>query len=235
MPRNLFTGTLVISQVLLLGYSWHIQPTTVQNSQRSEQFDSRRQVLRSLVLQSAAPLLLLNGNEAFAKNLPDSTGADTSKVGTVEALIPIVSLRYSLSLLEPKLKNRERIKLDQSTFPTKEQDFKRLFDAYSDPVSYKQKFLDQNAFLVYYTKGFDGPGRENIENDVNERQTMQFGARNEAWIAFDNFLVELKFIDDDDNDLTKYLADTIRAVDSYLRLAPLSDVKEAQSSLGASW
>jgi hypothetical protein len=141
-----------------------------------------------------------------------------------------------LSRLESQeVANRKRINLGKAAIPSSEQDFKRLFDAYSDPVSYKQKFLDQNAFLVYYTKGFDGPGRANIEEGVNERQTLQFGARNEVWIAWENFLVELKFIDDADNDLSKYLADTTRAIDSYLRLAPVADVKEAQQTLGVSW
>jgi hypothetical protein len=118
--------------------------------------------------------------------------------------------------------------------PTNEQDFKRLFDAYSDPVSYQQKFMDQNAFLVYYTKGFDGPGRpsmEDKETTVNERQTLQFGARNEAWIAWDNFLVELPFLNDKDNDLDKYLQATIRAVDAYLSLAPKSNMQQANQEV----
>ena len=113
--------------------------------------------------------------------------------------------------------------------------FKQLFDAYSDPVSYKQKFLDQNAFLVYYTKGFDGPGRPNIEDASDERQTLQFGARNESWINWESFLVELKYIDDSDNDSLKYLLDTIKSVDSYLKLAPPQDVEESKLSLGVSW
>jgi len=90
---------------------------------------------------------------------------------------------------------------------------------------------------VYYTKGFDGPGRPNIEEDNNQRQTLQFGARNEAWICWDNVLTEVKFINDsdDDGDLKKYLLATIRAVDSYLLLAPVGDVKTAQQILGISW
>ena len=39
--------------------------------------------------------------------------------------------------------------LQLNNIPRDENDFKRLFDSYSTPVSYKQKFLDQNAFLVY--------------------------------------------------------------------------------------
>jgi hypothetical protein len=194
----------------------------------------RRQILQSLFYSATTTALVSGSTSARASNLPASTGADTSKVRTVEALAPVVSLRYSLKRLDSQLANGQLGKTILLDVPTNEQDFKRLFDAYSDPVSYKQKFLDQNAFLVYYTKGFDGPGRANIEEDVNERQTLQFGLRNEAWISWENFLVELKFINDADNDAAKYLAATTRAVDSYLLLAPVEDINAAQQSLGVS-
>eukprot|EP00980_Cylindrotheca_fusiformis_P012849 scaffold3170_cov128-Cylindrotheca_fusiformis.AAC.9 len=95
--------------------------------------------------------------------------------------------------------------------------------------------MDQNAFLVYYTKGFDGPNRPNIEDDINQRQTLQFGTRNEAWINWQNFLVELNYADDDDNECSKYLLDTIRTVDAYLKLAPPQDLREAQRAVNVSW
>ena len=44
-----------------------------------------------------------------------------------------------------------------AALPREEKAFKRVFDEYSDAVDYKTKFMDQNAFLVYYTRGFDGP------------------------------------------------------------------------------
>jgi hypothetical protein len=197
---------------------------------------SRRQVLRSLVrssFTSSAAVFMIASRPALARNLPVSNGADTSKVGTVDALKPIVLFRYSLSDLKMQLTKGETLNLEG--FPTEEEDFKRIFDAYSDPVSYKQKFLDQNAFLVYYTKGFDGPGRPNIEDDINERQTIQFGTRNEAWINWQNVLVELKFVEDEDNECLKYLTNTIRSVDTYLKLAPQQDLKEAQRAVDVSW
>ena len=49
--------------------------------------------------------------------------------------------------------------------PKDEKSLKRLFDEYSSDVSYKQKYMDSNAFVVYYTKGFDGKDRPNIEDD----------------------------------------------------------------------
>lgn len=169
-----------------------------------------------------------------ARNLPVSNGADTSRTGTADALKPIVLLRYSLLDLKMQLNNKQTVDLEG--MPITEEDFKRIFDAYSDPVSYKQKFLDQNAFLVYYTKGFDGPGRPNIEDDnSNEKQTLQFGARNEAWINWENFLVELKFVGDKDNEAYQYLTDTIKSVDNYIKLAPPADVREAHKAVDQSW
>jgi hypothetical protein len=114
--------------------------------------------------------------------------------------------------------------------PRDEQAFKRVFDEYSDPVSYKQKFLDQNAFLVYYTRGFDGPNRPSLEEDLPERQTLQYGARNEAWVSWEELQVELNYAKkypDDPNDVDKYLAKMVAAIDAYLQLAPPDDVQQA--------
>ena len=124
------------------------------------------------------------------------------------------------------------------SIPRGETQFKRIFDAYSTPVSYKQKFLDQNAFLVYYSNGFDGPGRPNIEmngEDVTNRvQTLQYGFRNDAWNAMEDLFTELDFgsrSSRDDSISGKDLGDLINKVllafDSYLSFAPESDVKEA--------
>ncbi len=173
---------------------------------------------------------------AFASNLPEPTGADTSKVGSVDSLIGVVALRSSLAKIEINLTNHDKshIPLDTS-IPKDEIAFKRIFDSYSDPVSYKQKFLDQNAFLVYYSKGFDGPGRDNIESNENERQTQQFGLRNEAWIAWENLLTELQFLEESDNDCSEYISSALRAVDSYLSLAPKGDLTAAKGRLEVTW
>jgi hypothetical protein len=231
---------VILSCILLLGsacrcFGWSIQPTE-KNGHVNSSFDYgvRRCLFRSLIQSSSmVGLILTTGTPPTrASNLPESTGADTTKVGTVEALIPIVALRASLARLESTLaKVNGPVLQTDGTIPKDEKEFKRLFDSYSDPVSYKQKFLDQNAFLVYYTKGFDGPGRDNIEAEINERQTVQFGLRNEAWIAWENFLVELKFIQEQDNDCASYLSSTLRAVDSYLALVPVEDLKAAKEKL----
>ena len=251
-----------------------ISPTTFQTSSSTT---SRRRLFllipptlaayTSLVLASPPP-------PAIARNMPVSTGADTSRVGTVSALLPLVALRTNLVSLRQALQEQRRnivegplvvitktktalaftkskgiggSSSDPVKIPIREEDFKRLFDAYSQQVSYKQKYLDQNAFLVYYTKGYDGPGRDSIEKDpVNERQTLQFGARNEAWIGWDDFLAEWEFyssstrrtttassddVDDGFLDMIKYLSNTIQAVDSYLKLSPAEDLEAAQQEV----
>lgn len=216
-----------ISRCQSWGSFFSASPSKTMNDSSSLR---RRHLVKSILLlsSSTAP------KSAIARNLPVSNGADLSKVGTIDSLLPIVSLRYSLSILDTQISNQENVSVPQEA-PTREESFKRIFDAYSNPVSYKQKFLDQNAFLVYYTKGFDGPGRPKLEEDVNAKQTLQFGYRNEAWVSYESFLSELQFIEDVDNDAKTYLKATLQAVDRYLDLAPTKDIEEAKKILGVSW
>jgi hypothetical protein len=222
---------------------------------------NRRQVLTAS-LSALSTTLIAPLPTVEARNLPTSNGADTSKAGTVQALLPVLELRSNLQRLKQSLQ-QEHNQHGASTatsaatsilakIPQKESDFKRLFDAYSDQVSYKQKFLDQNAFLVYYTQGYDGPGRKTMEQDVvvNERQTLQFGARNEAWVAWESFLAEQEYYQktyrssgggsgneipkdepEDFAELMKCLSDTIQAMDAYLQLSPPQDVAAANDIL----
>lgn len=188
---------------------------------------SRRDLARSLIV--AAPLVCMK-SPAVAKNLPESTGATTGKEGTVEALVGVVELQNSLRQL------RLDGKVDLSQLPTDEKKFKAIFDAYSDTVSYKQKFVDQNAFLVYYTQGFDGPGRPSIESDLPTRQPQQYGARNEAWVAWQEFLDELDYVrkhPDDSDDLAALLTRTVEAVDRYLALVPEQEVEAARARISS--
>lgn len=230
---------------------------------------SRRQLFALIpsTIGLSLGLLVPPTSPALARNIPVSNGADTSKVGTVSALLPIIMLRTNLSSLRQSLKEQRSEKGDRpsdtiaktkaaliftksggnierssasATIPIMEADFKRIFDSYSDQVSYKQKFLDQNAFLVYYTNGYDGPGRDSLEKDpVNERQTLQFGTRNEAWISWDDFLAEWQYFsrsgstssdytEDDFLDMIQYLSNTIQAVDRYLKLSPPEDLQAAE-------
>jgi hypothetical protein len=107
----------------------------------------------------SAPLFI--ATRASAANLPPSTGADLSKTGSIDTLVPIVAMKQGLDSVKSQLvsKSADAIILPeecqsilktllQSGMPRNENDFKKLFDAYSTKVSYKQKFLDQNAFLV---------------------------------------------------------------------------------------
>ena len=124
------------------------------------------------------------------------------------------------------------IKYSISDIPDDEKQFKKIFDEYSDPVSYKQKYMDSNAFLVYYTNGFDGPGRDSIEKET-PKQIFQYGARNDIWGAYDDFLAELKFADSNSDiiDLLVPLNKIIDGLNEYLKYAPKDDVQKATSIL----
>lgn len=197
---------------------------------------------RSTLFKSAAALSVFLARPSTARNLPEQyLTIDYSKTGSVEALIPIVQFRDNLQDLETKLKTEGKAavsRLNQAVgrFPRNEQAFKALFDAYSDPVTYKQKFVDQNAFLVYYTQGFDGPDRPSIESELPVRQTIQYGARNDAWVAWQDFETEVTYAqthpaDSTIEDLAQLLDKVIVAVEVYLGQAPVEDVKEARKKL----
>ncbi|KAL9190700.1 hypothetical protein ACHAXT_000406 [Thalassiosira profunda] len=157
--------------------------------------------------------------------------------------MPIVAMQRAVAISKSKLADSNEGALPETCaivlqsllkdIPREEKAFKRIFDEYSTPVSYKQKFLDQNAFLVYYTKGFDGPGRPSIEEDVNSVQTLQYGARNDAWAAMDELFVELEFGKSGDStsaskeELVALIAKILTPLDAYLSLAPDADVKQA--------
>jgi len=199
----------------------------------------RRTVFQSVIAISSlffAPNTEVNNGSSIANAVTKST------VGTVDALLPILMLKSALKdiriQLHDKGNKKEVVKQiqQQRQIPTEEQKFKQIFDQYSNPLSYKQKYLNSNAFLVYYTKGYDGPNRPNIEtlSEEEELQKEQYGLRNESWIRWDTFLAELNFSDDDDTttkDLIQYLDETIASLDSYLQLVPIDDFRMAQTQL----
>ena len=123
--------------------------------------------------------------------------------------------------------------------PSKEKEFKRLFDEYSQKISYKQLYLDQNAFLVYYTNGFDGPGRKSIETEdpISKLESAQYGARNECWIGLDEARAEVGYLLDeggkgDTGYLKKELEQASKAFSDYLNLAPPKDLEKALALIG---
>ena len=171
---------------------------------------------------------------AGARNLPSDQGARGNARGDLVTLVPIVRIRETL-LEASNQKDPAEIARCLAKSPKSERDFKRLFDEFSDAVSYKQKFLDANAFLVYYTGGFDGPGRPNIEEDF--RETRQFGFRNDAWVAVDAARAELDDILNPETnfssttDLENFLQDALKALDGYLAIAPKTLVDEAYQQI----
>jgi hypothetical protein len=182
---------------------------------------------------------------AKAANLPQSYAPSGSEPGSLASLRPVVRLEHDLQEWQRDLRAlaQKRTPNDGSrswpalppSLPTNEGSFKSIFDAYSVPVSYKQKWMDSNAFLVYYTQGYDGPGRPSMETDLNEIQTQQYGYRNEAWVAWEDVLAEYKYASlhaedyDSFDDLELGVRRTLQALTDYLALAPPTDVAKAIS------
>lgn len=164
---------------------------------------------------------------ASARNLPEDLGARGDMRGDAKSLAPIVAMRRKVQAAYDALPSLERASSILREIPSEEREFKRLFDEFSEAVSYKQKFLDSNAFLVYYTDGFDGVGRPKIEEDVGKRETLQFGARNDAWVAVDDARAEVDYSECDLEELGIMLRTAIAAFDAYLALAPPSVVQQA--------
>ena len=192
-------------------------------------------VVLGSVGNGALPTLQPNANAA---NLPTDTGASAAQRGTVAGLVPIVELQSALRAASAALPDVGACARALDAVPTQEVAFKRTFDEFSEGVSYKQVWRDQNAFLVYYTGGFDGAGRPSIENDTpsEERQRQQYGLRNEVWLAIADVRAELDFLrksdaaSDVDGEVRAALRRADTALDSYLGLVPeplLADARAA--------
>ena len=163
--------------------------------------------------------------------MPIDNGASGKERGSLRALSRIEGLLRASKAAEASASANGalddiRSALKESYF-LKEKGFKRIFDEYSEGVSYKQQFLDKNAFLVYYTGGFDGPGRGSIEKETPKEslQKAQYGYRNDAWVALDECMSELDYLLqqedplEDRKDLKKALRALTSAVEGYVGLA----------------
>jgi len=237
------------------------------NGEERHQLNSRRSLLQKTAASiitstmttttTTGAVLTSNPQSAWCRNLPEGTGADLSSTGTITKLIPLLRMKLVLTNVQSELLQISSLSSQledisrtiTKEIPNNEKQFKKLFDEYSVPVSYKQKYMDSNAFLIYYTNGFDGIGRDSIEKDLKEdsdstisKQTLQYGARNDVWNAFDEFMVELQFItaeikagggdgDGSVRDLLDLLNKVIRNLETYLLLAPSEDIKEALMQL----
>jgi hypothetical protein len=192
-------------------------------------------VLQSADTTSPCGCSLCLGSVAHAANLPSSNGASSALQGTEAALIKIkVMNEAAVNAQEAVRKGREDLDTVASSLrrlPLEEKAFKRLFDEYSQGVSYKQRYLDKNAFLVYYSGGFDGPNRASIESEDPKEllQKAQYGFRNDAWVALDEARSEIEYLADqgggpgtgttDLRDLRKALAQLTEAFKQYLALS----------------
>lgn len=213
----------------------------VQPSKRSvPTATSRRQALEKFTCFVIASCSAFSaGRQAKAANLPHSYASPINVPGSIESLVPVVRLANDLQILQQRLTvgkadgSWRGLSLSKTNVPLEEENFKSIFDSYSVPVSYKQRFLDANAFLVYYTKGFDGPGRPNLEADLNLLQTQQYGYRNEAWVAWEDFLYDYRYTESHPEDaaltdLEHSLESVLTNVQNYLALVPPPDLAVAK-------
>lgn len=81
--------------------------------------------------------------------MPIDEGASGKARSDVTALVPIVRMRGDVAAALAALPVLDQVSVRLEAVPARERDFKRLFDEFSDAVSYKQRFLDANAFLVW--------------------------------------------------------------------------------------
>jgi hypothetical protein len=206
---------------------------------------SRRAWWSSLVVHKMPPaavvvlLVAAAAAPSVAKAAAMRPHQSTTTTAVPEKLQPVLQLQSSMHDILERVESSAESNdswlpvsalLESRRLPTRESEFKAIFDANSDPISYKQKFVDQNAFLVYYTKGFDGPGRPSIESDLPTKQPLQYGARNDAWIAWSDFLAELEFQQREQEsdsgsktELKQPLIQALAAIERYLAVTVSTD------------
>jgi hypothetical protein len=228
------------------GYSWkqikplHLPCTPSQNNHRQQ----RRIVLgTSIALANFmfawnGPTYLSQPPEAFARNLPQSNGASGGNRGQPSSLVPILKMKQTVDAALQQTGDLAACGKLLHQLPSKETEFKKLFDEHSEGISYKQVFMDQNGFLVYYTQGFDGAGRPSIEqeDDSTKREKAQFGARNDAWVSVDEAVSEVDYLlqnptDTDPSDLQKSLRLATKALADYVALDDAEVVRAATNLL----
>jgi hypothetical protein len=178
----------------------------------------------------------------LARSLPESNGASGAYRGQPKSLAPILKMRNAINAaLAEAPQDLSKCSQALSSLPSKETEFMKLFDEHSEGISYKQVFTDQNAFLVYYTGGFDGPNRPSIEADdeTSLKEKLQFGARNDAWVQVDEARSEVQYlleqaakgVNEDRSDLKAALQKAAKAFNDYVALDSPDIVKQAEQML----
>ena len=189
---------------------------------------------------AAAAAVAAHPSAAVARNLPTSNGATGAQRGQPTSLVPVLIMQRSVATAATATRTGDLAACSAALegLPASETAFKKVFDEHSEGVSYKQEFLDKNAFLVYYTQGFDGPGRPSIEEDdpASAKEKRQFGARNDAWVAVDEARSEVAYLlqtpsDTDTKDLTKALAAASKAFADYVAVDSPEVITAAEALL----
>jgi len=220
---------LLLMLLIASAHAWN--PTVAQTKKAA--------VVATVVVVTGCGAMVVDVGTAVARNSPESTRASGTSRGEAAALKPIVEIDEALAvplaaLALPDL-SACSTGLGTKAMLTKEKDFKRIFDEYSADVGYKQKYLDSNAFGVYYTKGFDGPGRDSIDKEDPDTllQEAQYGFRNDAWVGVDEARAELSYqltqpqpvATADLRELKMDLLGASAATTAYLKLAPTDQLR----------
>ena len=148
--------------LLLLSWAWKIR-----NARKEMCINAKKSLIGAtiavasrivqVVLMEPQPALAVHfpsssSSSTFlvSRNLPEETGASRGNQGQISSLIPIIKMQKALekAILAANDNNIEEIKSNLDPIPSEEKKFKRIFDEYSQGISYKQEYLDKNAFLV---------------------------------------------------------------------------------------
>jgi hypothetical protein len=203
---------------------------TFSSHASAHRHDLGRRRLVACWTQAAGCSLLAAARPALAVN-------DAAEHGSAKALAPIVAFAGALgeavrAAEEPAL---DRCGAALSRLPASQAAFKASLDRFSEANSYMSEYKDKNAFVVYYTGGFDGPGRARLgtREDVDpqrELQSLQNGFRNEGWASLDDARATLDVLAkaapsgasdaDDLADLRAALRAAEKALLAYIELAP---------------
>ncbi|CAM9567841.1 unnamed protein product [Chrysoparadoxa australica] len=200
---------------------------------------SRRQTL----VLTAASLLAIPASPARAVSLTQASSKQKLPA-TIAALAHVLKVKTLLEDGAAAVKGRD-LALARKTLASVPEatKLKAVFDAYAGPVSYSTRVKENNAFLIYYTGGYDGTGRAKLGSREEEeqdpsiaRQAEQYGLRNEVIFQLAEANSLLDFVSSSGPDeqelpelaeLQEALASAVTSIDKFLALASPDDLRQA--------
>lgn len=203
-----------------------------------------------ILLQDEADAIQYGGNEGLAPGgAPPATGI---------LLIPILQMRQKLASIEPQLSGFDagvwsatKLELSRGSFQTVE--FKRVFNAFSDNIYYASGTDEANAYLlggatpstsqtyqylqVRCPTTCDDDATQCPSDVLHALALSAHPQRNEALKQLGDLRDELDYqigLPSEKRDVEyaqELMANTLRAFDAYLKLAPPEQLKTARTAL----